>query len=100
MTKKLPWHINESDISFGTSGSTSSGRTTSKWTKQPSSMDARSRTLTMKHIPTGVEVTSEIPLGNYSNKELHKAIEKLKVQLRAELEIKVAKHLRIPGMSY
>ena len=51
----------------------------------------------MTHIPTGIEVTGEIPTGNYTKKQMRQLRQELEQKLFLELEAKVAKHLRIPG---
>ena len=53
--------------------------------------------VTIRHIPTGIEVTGEIPMGSYAKKEMQKLRWDLRVRLWNELEDLVAIRLRIRG---
>ena len=53
--------------------------------------------IVLVHRPTGLEVQGEIPAGSFSKKEMQKLREELYRKLFAELEAKVARHLRAPG---
>jgi hypothetical protein len=100
MSKKNPWKMNPKEVATAAIGSMRSGRLTSRRTKQPSSMDEKSKDLTLTHLPTGITVAGSIPVGHYSKKEMRQKVDDLTAKLFSELEIKVAKHLRIPGLSY
>ena len=86
----MKWTLDPKDVVSGWSGS-SSGGTFARKTK------VTSRRIWVKHMPTGVIVEGEISCGNYSKKEMKQLTENTKNLLLAELERKVAKHLRIPG---
>ncbi len=49
------------------------------------------------HIPTGIEVSEEIPHGNYSRNEMKLRKQSLSVKLLPVLENVVAKHLKVSG---
>jgi hypothetical protein len=53
--------------------------------------------LRLVHHPTGVEVSGEIPAGHYSKARLKQLRAELHARLFAELERRVAQHLRVPG---
>mgnify|MGYP007080183204 CR=1 FL=1 len=99
MNKKNSWKIDLKDVSIGGGGFMRSGRQTSRWTKQPSIMDEKSKNIELIHKPTQITVNGEVPLGHYSKKEMQHSTEALKTKLFLELETKVAKYLRIPGRS-
>ena len=51
----------------------------------------------LRHWPTGLEATGQIPSEHFSKTELVAAKELLRNKLWAELEGQVARELRIPG---
>lgn len=61
------------------------------------SVDYRSSTITLRHAPTGIEVKGEVPIGHYTNKQIHAAEADIRDRLLLQLTDAVAKHLRIPG---
>jgi hypothetical protein len=65
--------------------------------RQPRHMDVRSVSITLVHRPTKIEVGGQVPEGHYSRKEMISQHKALCSQLFAELETRVAKHLKIPG---
>lgn len=94
MAKSKPWKLDPAEVSWSTESSTSTKR---KKRRQSRQLDERSQRVLLRHVPTGIVVTGEIPTGHYSRKEMEAArnalIEKLFVQLEAE----VGRHLRVPG---
>ena len=51
----------------------------------------------LRHWPTGLEVTGQIPSGHFSRTELNAQKERLRTKLWSELEAQVARELRVPG---
>lgn len=49
------------------------------------------------HSETGIEVSEEIPLGRYTRSELRRLQDEAIDRLYSELEVRVARALRIPG---
>jgi hypothetical protein len=70
-------------------------RTDRSKARLPRSLDLRSEQITAEHAPTGLTVTGQIPLGNYSRDQQKRLRQELRDRLLAELETKVARHLRI-----
>jgi len=75
-------------------GSRSGGRNR---VRQSRALDTSGTTLTLTHRPTGISAQGEVPRGHYSRAELRKQRAALSARLLAELEVKVAHRLRIPG---
>lgn len=94
--KKKKWELNKSDVGMSTSSSSRSGRSGSL-SRSSRKVDTRSLKVTLRHVPTGVEVSKEIPEGNYSKKEMQKQKNEVATELQEKLEDAVAKILRIPG---
>ncbi|NQZ01904.1 MAG: hypothetical protein HRT45_14670 [Bdellovibrionales bacterium] len=92
MAKK--WKLEPSEVTWGTTGLTSGGRTKAR---QNRNLDSRGLTLRLTHLPTGIFAEGTIQTGNYSKNQMKQQKEKLHQSLFVELEKKVAKHLRIPG---
>ncbi len=89
------WHLPESEVHCSGGGSTRTHR--KKLTHASRAIDERSWRLKLVHAPTGVEVEGEVPMGNYSKKQMQEARERVYQELYRELEKRVAKHLRLPG---
>lgn len=53
--------------------------------------------ITLKHLPTGVEVSGEVQPGHYSPEKMKAARAVLEQSLHEQLRQAVARHLRIPG---
>lgn len=60
-------------------------------------VDTSSWRLILTHTPTGVEISGEIPMGHYSNKQMQAKKQQLWNTLHEELKQQVAKHLKLPG---
>ena len=89
------WSLNPKEVySYGGSSSIS-GR---KNVKQSRKMDLRSAEINLVHEPTKIEVHGNIPHGHYTKKEMTLLNDSLYNKLFSELEIKVAKHLKISGI--
>lgn len=54
-------------------------------------------TITLRHVPTGVEVKGAIAQEHRTKASLRNAEETLRTRLIEQLTLAVAKHLRIPG---
>jgi hypothetical protein len=57
----------------------------------------RGSQLTLIHVPSGVEVSGDVPAGSYTRKAMVEEQAKLRDRLMVELERAVASHLRSPG---
>ena len=91
--RKDRWALDPKDIGEGWSGH-SSVKVFGNFERK---LKVTSRTVNLTHTPTGIKVYGEIPDGHYSRKEMRSLTEKLREKLWAELENKVARHLKIPG---
>jgi hypothetical protein len=93
--KNSKWKMPKEEVIWSGGGSTSTNR--KKLTSASRAVDDRSWNYTLIHVPTDVEVSGEVPKGNYSQKQMQQERERLFSSLWDQLEIKVAKHLRLPG---
>lgn len=86
------WKLDPAEVGkgWGSSSSSKSGQFSRR-------LKVTSATLTLVHIPTGLEVKGEVPAGNYSKKEMRRLREELYARLFSVLAQKVGKHLRAPG---
>lgn len=94
--KSNGWVMAEEDVSggFHGTGSMRSG----KLTRTSRSVSPTGpQTVYLVHNPTGLRVEAILPRGNYSHADLSKERLRIERALWSELEIKVARHLRIPG---
>ncbi|HYH66342.1 MAG TPA: hypothetical protein VD866_16740 [Urbifossiella sp.] len=88
------WSLDPAEVyQFGT-GCRSSTR---QRASLPRALDVSGGGLRLVHHPSGVEVSGEIPAGNYSKARLKELRAELHTRLFAELEQRVARHLRVPG---
>jgi len=85
--------LKESDVSCSQS-SLSSGRNGTRNSRVVGTTSCR---MTLKHLPTAVEVSGEIAPGQYSRTQMQAARESLSQSLHEQLRLAVARHLRIPG---
>jgi hypothetical protein len=92
--KKVKWHLDPTEVTRSAVASCVGGR---RRAARSRALDIRSKEYTLRHTPTGIEVSGTIPSGNYSRKEMNRIGEQLLQNLLQELEIKVAHKLRIPG---
>ncbi|MGE3073021.1 MAG: hypothetical protein AB7N24_02770 [Dehalococcoidia bacterium] len=91
------WELDWAEVEVAGWESTSRKRPRPCMAKHSRAMDVRSIVVTLRHIPTGVEVSAGVPEGHYSKKEMARRRSELSEGLRSELEAAVAKHLRLPG---
>ena len=91
---KKAWSLDPQEVHQFGSGSRSSTR---RRASLPRSLDVSGGGLRLVHQPTGVEVSGEIPAGHYSKARLKELRQELHARLFAELERRVARHLRVPG---
>lgn len=92
---KQKWQLPRHEVTWNGSGSTSTRR--KKLSVASRAVDDRSWSFTLVHIPSGIEVRGEVPKGNYTQKQMQQEREKLLSQLWPQLELKVARYLRLPG---
>lgn len=90
-----PFTLNQDEISWAWQGFRSRAR--KKLPRASAAVDTSSWSLTLEHLPTGIEVRGEIPMGHYSNKQMKAEKEKLWEELQEQLRLVVANHLRLPG---
>ena len=93
--KKEKWQLPKDEVIWHGGGSTSTHR--KKLSVASRAVDDRSWHVTLVHALSGIEVSGEVPKGNYSQKQMQQEREKLFSQLWGQLELKVARHLRLPG---
>ncbi len=93
--KNKEWKLPLEEVTYQGSGSTSTHRR--KLSRASRAVDDRSWRFKLIHLPTGIETEGEVPLGNYSKKQMQDAKDKLRKLLFLELEEKVAKDLRLSG---
>jgi hypothetical protein len=93
--KNIKWTLPENEVSCSGGGGTSTRR--KKRSIASRAVDLRSWHYALKHLPTGIEVEGEVPEGNYSQKQMQQKRKELKISLWLKLQVKVAKHLRLPG---
>lgn len=94
MTKKL-WKLDEGEITWGWSASTSTQRR--KLSRASRSVDLRSERLWLEHKPTGIRVEGELHAGHRTKKTSQALRKELFQELLSLLEKKVAKRLNVPG---
>jgi hypothetical protein len=89
-----PWSLDPQEVHlFGMSSRSSNRRRAAL----PRSLDVSGGSLRLVHHPTGIEVSGDIPAGHYSKTRLRDLRQELHARLFAELERRVARHLRVPG---
>jgi len=64
----------------------------------PSDGDVRRYIVWLEHKVTGIRVEGMVPDGRYTRRELELLEIELRKSLFAELELKVARRLRVPGV--
>ncbi len=87
------WKLPPSEVNESWLGS-SSGRPLARSSR---ALASTGRSVTFRHVPTGLEVTGQIPTGNYAKKEMQCLTQDLRIRLWKELEDLVAARLRIRG---
>jgi hypothetical protein len=95
MSKNKTWSLNPEEVGVFGSGGTSGRRTHATRSGRANSITTASIKLT--HYPTGISVEGEVPPGNYARGDMQKKKKELCNTLFSELEVVVARHLRIPG---
>lgn len=90
------WEMDERDLDIGRDWRRSRNPTTSR-ARQSRAEGRQSGHMTVLHRPTGVSVEGWVAEGSYSRKEMQREMETLQQRLVAELQQRVAAHLRIPG---
>jgi hypothetical protein len=50
----------------------------------------------IEHLPTGLTIDGEIPVENYTRKEMRLAQQKLKNDLIARITVQISRALRLP----
>ena len=91
MTKANRFSLDPTDIDYQ--------RTTSRSRGKPGLpiTDSRASAITLIHRPTGLQVTGEVPEGQYTNAQVSIRLDALYQALMSELTESVAKKLRLPG---
>lgn len=83
------------DVTWAWSGSRTGRRR--RVSRASAAIDTSSWRLTLKHLPTQVEVQGEVPPGHYTNRQMQHEKERLWSALQEQLQAAVARHLRLPG---
>src|SRR5437764_6775678 len=91
---KKAWSLDPGEVYMFGSGRRMSTR---RRASLPRALDVSGGALRLVHHPTGVAVAGEIPRGHYSKARLNQLRTELHARLFAELERRVARHLRVPG---
>ncbi len=91
---KSAWSLDPGEVSSSGVGGNISGRGKAARSR---ALDLTEATITLRHEPSGVEVSGAVPPGHYSRARMRELKEQLHRRLFTELERLVAKHLRIPG---
>jgi hypothetical protein len=90
------WRMERSEVTY--TASHFSSTSTKKGPTRRSARARKSLRMTLKHKPTGIEVSGEVPdVGGYTRKELAERRDELWRRLWNELESLVARRLRVPG---
>jgi hypothetical protein len=82
MKKNAPFQLHDADVQESWNGH---------------SGHLRGSTITLRHVPTGIEVKGDVPIVHRTNRQLRTAEAELRAQLLATLTDAVATHLRIRG---
>lgn len=90
-----PFTLNQNEVNWGWHGTRVGAR--NKLSRASAAVDTSSWRLCLKHLPTGVEIQGEVPVGHYSNKQMQAEKEVFWNELQEQLRLTVAKHLRLPG---
>lgn len=90
------WKMSKEEVACNGTGITSTNRKNVNSTSR--AIDSRSWKFVLIHTPTGMEVSGEIPEGSYSKKQMQQERDKLYSSLWTQLETKVAKHMKLPGL--
>jgi hypothetical protein len=88
------WVLDPAEVDTFEMSSRSGGRRRAALSR---ALDTSAHQIRLTHRPTGVEVSGEIPQGNYARAEMTRLRQELRARLFAALEQAVARHLRIPG---
>jgi hypothetical protein len=88
------WSMARTDVRETRVAANSSGRTKAAESR---ALDVTDVTITLQHVPTGIEVSGSVPPGHYSRSVMKTRREELRKRLFAELEALVGKRLRIAG---
>jgi hypothetical protein len=88
------WSLDPQEVDLSGMGHRSSTR---RRAALPRSLDVSGESMRLVHRPTGIEAAGEIPVGHHSKAQLRELRQELYARLFAELERRVARHLRVPG---
>lgn len=88
------WVLDPGEVDAFETSVRSGGR---RQASQSRALDVSGCQIRLTHRPTGIEVAGEVPEGHYARAEMTRRKEDLRARLFAELEQRVARHLRIPG---
>jgi protein subunit release factor A len=95
-SKKKGFTIDPKDVALNRSWLRASGRggNIARTSRAVGTQEGR---MELIHTPTGISVSGIVNEGVYTRVQMTAAMDALKVQLWAELESKIARHLRLPG---
>ena len=93
--KKETWALNPDEVIWGGGGGSSGRRKHA--TRQGRMGSVTEAKLHLIHVPTGIEVSGNVPPGRYSRSEMQVRRAELYETLFQKLENMVASHLNVPG---
>ncbi|MGE0710396.1 MAG: hypothetical protein AB7N76_26090 [Planctomycetota bacterium] len=88
-----PFRLERGEVGYGWQGSSSAKRRK----RRNRALDRRGLRVHVQHLPTGIRLEEEIPVGHYSKRALQRLREEARVRLTRRLEEVVARALRLPG---
>jgi hypothetical protein len=92
-----PWSMSKDDVIDSWTSTSSSSQRAGRVARTSRKTSHSGSILTLIHMPTEIRVTGAVPVGHYSRHELMAQRERLRGKLWEQLEVEVARKLRIPG---
>jgi len=86
--------VDSTEVAESSMSGRSSGR---RRAAQSRALDVTETTITLRHRPTGIEVSGSVPPGHYARSAMKKLKAELYARLCDELERLVAKQMRVAG---
>jgi hypothetical protein len=88
------WSMSEADAQESVYGSTNSGERSGKVARTSRNAAITGAAMTLRHVPTGIELSGKVVGGHYSRKGMIAEKTQLGESLWTHLEPRVAQHLR------
>lgn len=93
-SERSAWALDPAEVSEAATSLNVSGR---RRAGDSRALDTTRAEIRLTHRPSGIEVRGVIPSGHRSRKTMRRLRAELRARLWSELELAVARHLRIPG---